>query len=93
MESEWVSSSPDRLVRIVLNGLRGPIHVKKQVFELDMPSLGVLEDEQIADVLTYVRNEWGHAFAPVDTNTVKRVREATAQREDAWTEPDLLKIK
>jgi len=93
VESEWVSSSPDRLVRIVLNGLRGPIHVKKQVFELDMPSLGVLEDEQIADVLTYVRNEWGHAFPSVDTNTVKRVREATAQREDAWTEPDLLKIK
>jgi mono/diheme cytochrome c family protein len=91
-QSEWTASSPERLVRIILNGLRGPIHVKQQVFELDMPSLGVLEDEQIANVLTYVRNEWGHSFTPVDTATVKRIRAATEQREDAWTEPDLLKI-
>jgi len=90
--SEWVASSPERLVRIVLNGLRGKIKVKDQTFELDMPSLNVLDDEQIANVLSYVRNEWGHAFSPVDPATVKRIREATAQREDAWTEADLKKI-
>jgi mono/diheme cytochrome c family protein len=93
VESEWVAYSPERLVRIVLNGLRGPIHVKKQVFELDMPSLGVLEDEQIANVLSYVRNEWSHSYSLVDPTTVKRIREATAQREDAWTEADLEKIR
>src|SRR6185436_19357072 len=49
--SEWVGGSPERMIRIVLNGLRGPIRVKKQVFELDMPSLGVLDDEQIASVV------------------------------------------
>ena len=93
VESEWVASSPERLVRIVLNGLHGPIHVKQQLFELDMPSLGVLDDEQIANVLTYVRHEWGHVFSSVDPATVKRIREATAQREEAWTETDLLKVR
>ena len=80
------------MVRIVLHGLRGKIHVKDQTFELDMPALNVLEDEQIADVLSYVRNEWGQNFSFVDAATVKRIRETTAQREDAWTETDLKKI-
>ena len=91
--SEWIASSPERLVRIVLNGLHGPIHVKKQLFELDMPSLSVLDDDQVANALTYVRNEWGHSFSPVDSDTVKRIRNATAQREDAWTEAELQKIR
>jgi len=90
--SEWVSGSEQRLVRIVLQGVRGPITVKKQTYELDMPSLGVLDDEQIAGVLTYVRREWGHGFTPVDAATVKKIREATAKREDAWSQPELLKI-
>ncbi len=91
--SEWVAGSDQRLARIVLNGLRGPIQVKGQTYELDMPALGILEDEQIASVLTYIRNEWGHSFAPVSTNTLKEVRAATNDRTDAWTQEELLKIK
>jgi mono/diheme cytochrome c family protein len=91
--SEWVSGSEKRLVRIVLNGLRGPIQVKGQTHEMDMPALGILDDEQIATVLTYVRNEWGNSYAPVSTNAVKQVRDATADRNDAWTQEELLKIK
>jgi mono/diheme cytochrome c family protein/glucose/arabinose dehydrogenase len=91
--SEWVAGPENRLIRIVMHGLRGPIKVKKQAYELDMPALGVLEDEQIADVLTYVRREWGNTGAPVTVSTVKRIREETAKREDAWTEADLLRLK
>lgn len=91
--SEWVSWSEGRLIRVVLHGLRGPIKVKGQPFELDMPALGVLDDEQIATVLTYIRNEWGHAYPPVSTNAVKKVRDQTADRSDAWTQEELLKIK
>ncbi len=92
VDSEWVAGSEQRLIRIVLNGLRGPIKVKGESFELDMPALGVLDDDQIAAALTYVRREWGHAFEPVSPATVKKVREATATREDAWTMADLLKV-
>ena len=90
--SEWVAGSEQRLARIVLHGLRGPITVKKQVFELDMPSLGVLDDDQIAGILTYVRHEWGHEFPSVAPATVKKIREETAKRADAWTEAELLKV-
>jgi mono/diheme cytochrome c family protein/glucose/arabinose dehydrogenase len=90
--SEWVSGSDRRLIRIVLNGLRGPIQVKGETFELEMPALGVLDDEQIASVLTYIRREWGHTFEPVEPAAVKAVREETARREDAWTMAELLKV-
>jgi glucose/arabinose dehydrogenase/mono/diheme cytochrome c family protein len=91
--SEWVAGPPTRLVRIVLHGLRGPITVKGQSFQLEMPTLGVLEDEQIALALSYVRREWGHNYPPVETALVKQIREATSKREDAWTVPDLLRVQ
>jgi mono/diheme cytochrome c family protein len=59
---------------------------------MDMPALGVLDDDQIAAALTYVRREWGHTFEPVSSVTVKKVREDTSSREDAWTMADLLKV-
>ena len=87
-----MQGSERRLARIVINGLRGPIKVKGETFEMDMPALGVLDDEQIASVLTYIRREWGHTFEPVTPAAVKKAREETASREDAWTMPDLLKV-
>jgi glucose/arabinose dehydrogenase/mono/diheme cytochrome c family protein len=90
--SEWVSGPEARPIRIVLNGLHGPIKVKGQPFELDMPGLFVLDDEMIATVLTYVRNEWGHSFSPVSSNSVQKIRAQVGDRE-AWTQEELLKIK
>ena len=92
VDSEWVSGSEQRLIRVVLHGLRGPIKVKGESFEMDMPSLGVLDDEQIAAALTYIRREWGHTFEPVTPAAVKKVRDETASREDAWTMAELLKV-
>jgi glucose/arabinose dehydrogenase/mono/diheme cytochrome c family protein len=91
--SEWVAGSEARLIRIVLHGVRGPMKVKAQKYELDMPALGVLEDQQVADVLTYVRKEWGHTFAPVKADSVKNVRAQLKNREDAWTQDELLKLR
>lgn len=90
--SDWTVGSEERLVRIVLNGLRGPVRVKDKVFELDMPALAVLADDEIAALLTYVRREWGHRAAPVEPETVRRIREATADRQEAWTAEELLKL-
>ncbi|MBI1841857.1 MAG: c-type cytochrome [Verrucomicrobia bacterium] len=90
--SEWVGYSTERLTRIVLHGVRGPLKVKGQTYQLEMPPLSVFSDEQVAQVLTYVRREWGHAFPTVEPETVKSVRAITAQREQAWTELELLRI-
>lgn len=92
VESEWVTGSQERLVRIVLHGVRGPIVVKGQTYSLDMPGLAVFEDEQIASIITYVRREWGHTASPVTAATVKKIRDATSEREEGWSEAELLKI-
>jgi len=52
----------------------------------------VLDDEQIASVLTYVRREWGQAGAPVDPSSVKAIREATAGRTRPWTDDELMAL-
>jgi putative membrane-bound dehydrogenase-like protein len=92
VDSEWVLGPPQRLVRIVLHGLHGPINVKGRTFQLDMPALGVFDDDQIAATLTYIRREWGHTAGPIESELVKRIRAETEKREEAWSEAELLKV-
>jgi mono/diheme cytochrome c family protein len=92
-DAGWVNGSPERLTRILLNGVRGPLNVKGKVWELEMPPLNILPDSDLAALMTYVRREWGHAASPVTPEFVAKVREQTKDREEAWTEPELLKVK
>jgi mono/diheme cytochrome c family protein len=91
--SDWAQGSEERVVRIVLNGLRGPITVSGNHFDNVMAPLGaVLKDEQIANVLSYVRSEWGNKAPEVQPETVARIRAETASRAGNWTPEELLKI-
>jgi mono/diheme cytochrome c family protein len=91
--SEWAQGPEDRIIRIVLNGISGPITVKGAPFNNSMPAFGpLLRDEQIADVLTYVRSEWGNTAPVVAQDRVKEVRAAVAGRSGSWTPDELLKI-
>ena len=83
--SAFALGAPDIPVRILLGGKEGDIGL--------MPPLGsMLDDEQIAAVLTYVRREWGQAASPVDPDVVARVRKATAGRPRPWTNDELSKL-
>lgn len=92
VDSDWATGSEKRITRIVLQGVRGPINVKGRVYEMEMPQLGILEDEQISQLLTYVRREWGHTASPIDPDFVAKTRMETSKREEAWTEKELLAI-
>jgi len=94
VDSEWLLGPQDRVVRIVLNGLHGPITVGKHSVDLEMPGLKVLTDEQIASALTYLRREWGHEASPIEIATIQRIRQESADRGDLeWTAEELLTIK
>lgn len=93
LDSEWVLGSPERLIRIVLHGVRGPIDVKGTTHSLDMPPMGVFDDDQLSAILTYIRRAWDHTADPISPEHVQTVRSVEAQRQDSWTEPELLKIK
>lgn len=88
-DSEWVNGDPERIIKVVMHGLRGPIKVKGNSYSYDMPAAGFLSDEQIAGVLTYIRREWDHEASPVPLDLVKKVRAETKGRTDAWTEGEL----
>ncbi len=93
LESEWVLGPSSRVIRIALHGVRGPIKVQGKLFELEMPPMGVLSDEQLAQVLTYVRRAWDNSGDPISPAEVAKIRAETSSREEAWTAPDLLKVK
>ena len=93
LDSEWVLGSPERTVRIVLHGVRGPIKVANRIHAGEMPAQGYLDDNQIASILTYIRREWGHDASPVDPAQVTAIRTATKQHSDAWSQEELNLIK
>ncbi|MFM8470965.1 MAG: c-type cytochrome, partial [Limisphaerales bacterium] len=93
VDSEWVAGSPERLARIILHGVGGPLTVLGKKWDMDMPGHGTFDDETIAAVMTYIRRSWDHDFDPVAPDFVKKVRAATAGRESAWTDAELKKLK
>ena len=62
-------------------------------YRLEMPALGALADEDIANILTYIRREWEHGADPIDVATVKQARAETSSRNEAWSAKELLQIK
>ena len=92
LDSEWVLGAPERVIRIVMHGVRGPIKVKGTLFSLDMPPMGVFGDNELSAILTYIRREWEHGADPITPEQVKAIRDAEKARQDSWTEPELLKI-
>lgn len=95
--SDWVQApKPDRLIRVVLHGLMGPITVSGVPFAAPAammpPQGGALNDKQIAEVLTYIRATWGGQKRPVSEAEVASIRKAEAARTAMWTEAELSQI-
>jgi hypothetical protein len=76
---------------IVLKGLQGPLTVKGQQFgtAVMQPWDKTLTDAKIADVLTYIRQDWGNKGAPVSPEGIAALRKELANHPDSFTEPDL----
>ena len=89
--SEWVNDqNPAKIIRFVLNGVKGPIKVKGEPFPGNAttmtPFRDVLTNEvEIAAVLSYVRASWGNKAPAVTGDEVAKVREATKSRTEQWT--------
>jgi len=71
--SDFLMADKDRSIRIVLQGLKGDVTVNGNKFHGEMPK-PPLSDDQIAGVLTYVRNSFGNSGEPVTLADVLRVR-------------------
>jgi nitrite reductase (NO-forming) len=72
--SDFLMADKTRSIRIVVHGLSGSVTVNGTPYDSVMPPV-TLTDEQVANVLTYVRNSWGNTGEAVTVEEVKRVRE------------------
>ena len=88
--SEWVTGPEQTVVRILLNGLNGPLKVNGANYNAAMPAWKeALTDDDIAHVITYIR-QWSPNAAPaVSATTVGTLRKQYESRSGPWTEAEL----
>ena len=89
--SEWVQGGTERLIRVAQHGLVGAITVKGQGFNTPGGMMGfgaAMSAQDLANVLTYVRNSWGNEGTMITKEMVEKVR-SEEKRATQWTEADL----
>jgi len=91
---EWVTGNQERLIKITLKGIMGPIDVKGKTYPGQVPMTpfgGMLDDEEIAAVLTFVRNAFGNKAPAILPEKVKEVRNNIKDKEGFYSAEELLK--
>jgi len=96
-QSEWVTGSNEKLISIVLFGLTGPVKVNGHVYDTpevsgDMPGIGYdkeMPNEDIAQLLSFIRRSWRNNASPITTDQVSTVRQKLNARQKAFTENEL----
>ncbi|MFT3705957.1 MAG: c-type cytochrome [Agriterribacter sp.] len=97
--SEWVTGDRNKLITIVLNGLTGPVKVNNKVYQApeisgEMPGMinnTEATDEAIAQVLSYIRKNWGNKSGAVSTDDVTNIRKKLNGRQKPFTVEELEK--
>jgi mono/diheme cytochrome c family protein len=71
-----VTGDKERLVHIILNGMEGAIEVNGEIYDGVMPQHSFLNDDQIADVLTYIRTHFGNDAGSISAEEVENYRKS-----------------
>ena len=91
--TQWVNGNEERLIKLTLHGLSGPIEVLGEEYPGNVPMTpfgGMLNDEEVAAVLTYVRNSFGNEASPITPEKVGEVRAATQDKNGFYSPDELL---
>ena len=76
-KSDYLNADHERAISTVLRGLQGKVTVNGETYESIMPQLG-LNDEQVANALTFVYSQWGNKGLEITPDIVKQVRSKVA---------------
>jgi len=95
--SDWVTGDQNRLVKVILYGLSGPIKIGTKVYKSpeisgEMPGLAAnsnFSDEDIAQVANYIRNSWSNKGGKISREVVSEIREKYKGRQNAFNEVEL----
>jgi len=92
--TKWVLGNDERLIKVVLKGLQGPLDLEGKKYPGQVPMTpfgGMLNDEDVAAVLTYVRNSFGNKGTFIEPAKVKKVRAETSSKTGFYSPEELLK--
>ncbi|MDA0194978.1 MAG: c-type cytochrome [Bacteroidetes bacterium] len=92
--TKWTLGSEERLIKLTLNGLLGPIEVLGKEYPGQVPMTpfrGLLKDDEMAAVLTYIRNSFGNEASVISTEKVSEIRAKTENETGFYSPGDLLK--
>ena len=81
--SDYLMADSRRSIEIVLNGMSGPVTVNGAPFNSVMPPMSQLNDDEIANILTFVLNSWGNEDGEIGPDDVAEVRAATERPKGA----------
>ncbi|AYB62217.1 copper-containing nitrite reductase [Ralstonia solanacearum] len=73
-KSDYLAADPKRAIGVLLHGLNGKIKVNGQEYDSVMPPMTQLNDDEIANILTYVLNSWDNPGGRISADEVKQVR-------------------
>jgi len=91
-KSRWVTGDPERLIKMVLKGVTGEMVVRGKKYNGAMPGFeGRAKDEEIAAMLTYVRNAWKNKASAISPEQVTKVRKSMKGQADMLNAKELLK--
>lgn len=74
IKTEYVLGDKTRLIGILLNGFNEDVEINGDYYSNPMPSQAALKDDEIADILSYVRNSFGNKASTVSATEVSQVR-------------------
>jgi len=80
-KSDFLAADPKRAIGFVMHGLTGKVTVNGQEYNSVMPPMTQLNDDEIANILTYVLNSWGNPGGQISTKDVTKVRDAAKAAE------------
>jgi mono/diheme cytochrome c family protein len=91
--TKWVLGSEERLIKLTLKGLQGQMEILGKHYPGGVPMTpfaGLLSDEEVAAVLTFVRNSFGNKAPAISPDKVKEVRKAIEDKKDFYSPKELL---
>jgi len=76
-KSDYLAADPKRAINVLLHGLTGKVTVNGNDYNSVMPPMNQLNDDEVANILTYVLNTWSNPGGRIRIEDVKKVRAAT----------------
>lgn len=92
--TDWVNGNKARLIKLTLKGMMGPLEIDGVKYSGQVPMTpfeGLLNDQEVAAVLTYIRKSFGNKASSIEPEQVRLTRKEIADKDGFYTSEELLK--